>query len=95
MSNSFNRPIYRTLSGVTTPNQSGPGSDGNEEVLRIPQNSSITEASTSDYLVSGESYPSAEMQGMYYVAPADLAKTVKKKQKAKNKQGILEADAIN
>ena len=23
--------------GTTTPNQSGPGSDGNEEVLHIPQ----------------------------------------------------------
>ena len=32
--------------------QSGPGSDGNEGVLRIPQTSSITGASLSDYLVS-------------------------------------------
>ena len=37
-------PIDRTLSGATTPGQSGPGSDGNEGVLRIPQNSSITGA---------------------------------------------------
>ena len=35
-------PIDRTLSGATTPSQSGPGSDGNEGVLRIPQSSSIT-----------------------------------------------------
>ena len=34
-------PIDRTLSGATTLGQSGPGSDGNEGVLRIPQSSSI------------------------------------------------------
>ena len=41
--------------------QSGPGSDGNEELLRIPQSSSITGTSASDCLVEG-SYPYAEMQ---------------------------------
>ena len=41
-----------TLLGATTPGQSEPGSDGNDEVLRIPQNSSITGTSPSDYLVS-------------------------------------------
>ena len=35
MSKSSIRPIDRTLSGITTPYQSGPGSDGNEEVLFI------------------------------------------------------------
>ena len=35
----------RTLSGVTTPGQSGPGSDGIEGVLRILQSSNITEDS--------------------------------------------------
>ena len=45
-------PIDRTLSGATTPGQSGPGSDGNEGVLSIPQSSSITEALPSDCLVS-------------------------------------------
>ena len=35
-------PIDRTLSGATTPGQSGHGSDGNEGVLRIPQSSCIT-----------------------------------------------------
>ena len=44
-------PIDRTLSGVTTPSQTGPVSDGNEEVLRIPQSSSITGTSASDCLV--------------------------------------------
>ena len=37
-------PIDRTLSGGTTPREreSGPVSDGNEGVLRIPQSSRIT-----------------------------------------------------
>ena len=42
----------RTLSAATTPSQSGPGSDGNEGVLCIPQISSITGTSPSDCLVS-------------------------------------------
>ena len=41
--------IDRTLSGATTPGQSRPESDGNKEVLCIPQSSSITRASPSDY----------------------------------------------
>ena len=60
--------------------QSGPGSNGNEVVLRIPQSSSITEASLSDCLVSypghllkAGSYPSAEMQLVYSTTPADWA----------------------
>ena len=67
-----------TLSSATTPGQSGPGSDGNQGALHIPQNSSITGTSPSDYLVSytwysfGEaSYPSAEKPSMYSAAPAD------------------------
>ena len=53
------------LSGVTTPSQSKPGSNGNEGALRIPQSSSITGASPlASYLGHslGESYSSAEMQ---------------------------------
>ena len=42
----------RTFSGVTTPDQSWPGSNGNEGVLQIPQSSSITEASPSDCIIS-------------------------------------------
>ena len=68
----------RALSGATTPGQSGPGSDGNEGVLRIPQSSSIAGTSPSDCLVSypghsfgGGSYPSSEKQSMYSTAPAD------------------------
>ena len=45
-------PENRTLSGTTTPGQSGPGSDGNEKVLHILQSTSITETSPSDCLVS-------------------------------------------
>ena len=72
-------PIDRTLSGVITPGQSGPGSDGDEGVLCIPQNCSITGVTSSDCLVSytghslKESYPSAEMQSVYSTAPADWA----------------------
>ena len=40
------------LSGTTIPGQRGPGSDGNEGVLRIPQSSSIAGTSPSDCLVS-------------------------------------------
>ena len=68
-----------TLSGALTPGQSGPGNDGNEGVLRIPENSSITGTSPSNFLVSyqghllGEFYPSAEIQSMYSAAQADWA----------------------
>ena len=57
--------------------QSGPGSDGNEGVLRIPQSSSTVGTSSSDSLESypehllEESYPSAEVQSVYSTAPAD------------------------
>ena len=46
MSNSSILPIDWTLPGATTPGQSGPGSEDDEEVLCIPQSSSITGAST-------------------------------------------------
>ena len=56
-----------------------PGTDGNEEVLCIPQNSSITGTldCSSDCLVSYlghslvESYPSADIWSVYSTAPAD------------------------
>ena len=68
--------------GATTPDHnSGPGSNGIEEVLCIPRSSSITRISPSDCLVSypghllgvGGSYLSAGMQSMYSTAPADWA----------------------
>ena len=42
-------PIDTILSGSTTPSQRVPGSDGCEEVLSIPQSSSITRASQFPY----------------------------------------------
>ena len=77
MSDSSIWPIDRILSCAIIQGQSGPGSDGNEMVLHIPQSSSINGASPSDCLVSypenswGVSYPSAEMQWVYFTAPAD------------------------
>ena len=79
MSNSSIWLRDRTQSNATTQGQSGSGSDGNEGVLQIPQSSSITEASPSDFLVSyqghslGESYLSAEIQSVYSAVPADWA----------------------
>ena len=72
-----------TLSGATTSDPSGPGSDGHEEVLRIPQSSITTGTSLSDTLVlypepslGGGSYPSTEMQLVYSTAPADWVITI-------------------
>ena len=71
-------PIDWTLLGATMLGQIGPGSDRNEGVLYIPQNSKAG-PSLSDGLVSypgqslGESYPSAEMQSVYSTAPANGA----------------------
>ena len=68
------------LSEATTLGQSGPRSDGNEEVLHISQTSSITGTLRSDCLVSypghslAESYPSAEVQSVYSTARADWAR---------------------
>ena len=45
-------PIDRNLSSAITPSLIGPGSEGNEGVLCIPQNSCITRASLLDYLMS-------------------------------------------
>ena len=52
--------FYLTLSGATTPGQNGPGSDGNEGVLCIPQSSNIAGTSPSDSLVS---YPGHSLVG--------------------------------
>ena len=52
--------IDRTLSGATTPGQSGPKSDSNKGVLRIPQSSIITGTSPSDCLMS---YPGHSLRG--------------------------------
>ena len=52
MSNNSSWPIHRTLSGAANPGQFGPGSDGNEGVIRSPQSFRITAASSSDCLES-------------------------------------------
>ena len=64
----------RFVFNVLTSDQKGPRSDGNEEVLRIAQSSSIIGASPSDCLIlyTGHSlgrrfYPSAGMQSVYSV----------------------------
>ena len=74
---SYILPIGRTLSGATTSGSSGLGSDNSKGVRHIPQISIITEALPLDYSVTytgnslEESYPSAEMQFVYFAAPAD------------------------
>ena len=56
MSNSSVEPIDRILSGAITLAQSGPGSNGNEEVFHIPQSSIITGTSPSDCFVLYSGY---------------------------------------
>ena len=68
--------IVCTLTGITNPGQSRPGSNGDKEVLYISQ-SSRTGVSPSDCLMlypghpGGGYYPSAESQSAYSTAPAD------------------------
>ena len=54
-------PLIRPLSSATTPGQSGPGRNGNEEVLRISQSSNIAGTSPSDCLIS---YPGYSLVGV-------------------------------
>ena len=70
------QPIDRALSGATIPGQSGPGSNGNEGLLRIFQSSSITGTSPSDCLVSYPGYSFGKVYStVYSTVPADWAKT--------------------
>ena len=70
-------PLDSTISGVTTPGQNGPGSNGNKGVLCIPQSSSITGSTAWNVLVSysghllGEFHPSAKIQSVYFTNPVD------------------------
>ena len=73
-------PKIGPLSGTTTPGQSGPGSNGNEGVLHIPQSSGITRTSPSNclvpypgHLLGVGSYSSSELQSVYFSAPANWA----------------------
>ena len=61
------------ISDATAQDLNGPGSNSNEGLLRIPQSSSITGALPSDCLILYPGY-SAEMQSVYSIAAADLAK---------------------
>ena len=75
----LSNPYIGPLLGASSLGQSGPGSKGNEGVLRIPQGSSITGTSPLDCLVPypghslRDSYPSAETQSVYSSASADSA----------------------
>ena len=72
-------PIDRTLSGATIPSQCGPGSDDNEGVLHIPQISSITGTTPSEFrvisrtLVDGVLHLCREAVGVFY-SPRRLGK---------------------
>ena len=68
-------PIDMTLLDVTIPDQSGPGSNGNEGVLCIPQSSSITGISPSypGQSLGRGSYPTAGVQSVFSTAPVDKA----------------------
>ena len=61
-----------TLSGASTSGQSGPGSDGNAGVHRIPQNfrTGCFMLYQGHTLTAG-SYPSADMQSAYSTVPDD------------------------
>ena len=67
-----------TLSGTTTPGQSGPGSDDNKGVLCIPQSSSITGTSPLDCHIQDTRClgltASTEIQPVYSTAPAGWAR---------------------
>ena len=78
MSNSSIQPIDGTLSGITTPGQSGLGNNGNEGVLDIPQIPKAETWPSNDLMSYPElsgvgSYPSEEMQSVNSRAPADWA----------------------
>ena len=67
-----------TLPGTTTPGQGRPGSDGNEGVLHIiriskagPLPSDLV--SSLEHSLERGSYPSAEMQSTYFIAPTNWA----------------------
>ena len=78
MSNSSIWPMDKNLTGTTTQDNSGPGSNTNEETLPIPQSSRIGSL-PSDCLVSnvghslgrGLAYLFTEMQSVYSTAAAD------------------------
>ena len=83
-------PIDRPLSGATVPSLSGPGSNGNEGVLRITQSPSITGTSPSGCLVS---YPGHSLEvlllcrdavGIFYrLGKRGMEKKVRKRERGR------------
>ena len=71
MSNSSIWPIDKALSGATTPDQSGPGSDGNEGSSLFKPHHALCHIQ--DTCWGRGSYPSAEMQSAYSPVAADVA----------------------
>ena len=65
MSNNSIWPIDRTLFAATSPSMSEPGSSGNERVLCIPQSSSITGVSVSEWLMSCTGHSLWEVLPLY------------------------------
>ena len=79
MSYSSTWPKDRTLSDAATPVQCESGSNGTEEILCIPQSSTINGASLSDCFMShtehwfGGGYSTTDMQSGNSTASADWA----------------------
>ena len=79
MSNNSIRPIDRTQSSGSTSVQSGPGSNDNEGVLRIPpklkdyRNLTIRLFNVIYQDIRGGIFPYIEMQSVYSLAPPDWA----------------------
>ena len=77
MSNSSIWPIDRTISGAITPSQSGPGSNGNEGVLCIPQSSILLKPQNQIVLYHiQDTYPSAERD--VFCSPSQLGHVLRK-----------------
>ena len=97
-------PIDRTLSSATTAGQSGPGSDGNEEVLRIPQSEHYWNLTIRLFSVIYRTFmrgvlPPVEVQSVYSTAPADWARErlkvterEKKERERGEKDGVRERE---
>ena len=67
-------PIHRTLSGASTPGQSGPGSDGNEGELCISESLALLEPHHQIVQCKIQFYTSAKMQSVYSTVQADMAR---------------------
>ena len=77
----LSNPWIGPLSFATTPDQSGPGSDGNEGVLQHYWNLTIRLFCVVSRILDGGSYSSAEVQSVYSTPPADWA-TERKRNKS-------------